>query len=842
MNGDGPKAILIVDDEAIIALAEKRTLERYGYAVLTATGGEAALAMLAEKPGIDLVLMDINLGAGMDGTQAAAEILTTYDLPVVFLSSHTEREVVAKTEGITSYGYICKNSGETVLLAGVRMAFKLFEKNLALRESERKYRYLIENSHDIIYTLTEDGVFSFVSAAWTALLGHPTAEVLGKAFSHFVHPADVPRCRAWFEHMLRDEGDRSGIEYQVRHADGSWRWHRTEGVPYRDAAGVLLGFEGVASDVTDRKRIEAAVQAERNLAQMYLDVAGTLFVVINREGFVTLINRRGCEILGRRREDILGRNWIDEFIPHATAPEVRRVFRTVMEGTLEPVEYFENSVIDAESREHYIAWHNTVLRDDAGMIIGALSSGEDISDRKRAEDALAESENNLKTVFDAIDESICFLDQQGTILAANKTFAARLGRTVADCQGTNVYALVAKETAEYRRGFLEQVCSTGKPVSFVDQRGDRWIHQNLYPVLNAAGQAVRVVIYATDITEQKRALDAEKVSATLYGTIFQVVPVGLTISDTEGKIFKNNPPASRMLGLSPEEHAKRSIDGREWRIIRKDGTPMPAGEYASTRALDEHRLVENVEMGIVKDTDDIVWINVSAAPVPLEGYGVVIAYNDITQRVVAEQRVVALLREKDVILKETHHRVKNNMGTISSLLHLQAESQESEALGDILNDAAGRVQSMMVLYDKLYRSEDFCDLGVKAYLEDLIAQLMALFEAGRRVRADLKLQDFPLASKKMALLGIILNELITNSMKYAFPRAQAGLISVSVYKRGSAVILEYADDGPGLPAPVNFKNSAGFGMQLIDLLVQQLGGRIDMPPGRGARFVIEFAV
>jgi CheY-like chemotaxis protein len=113
MNAENQKTILLVDDEAIIAMAEKMTLEKYGYKVITAHTGEEAVAAVRKTPAIDLVLMDINLGSGMDGPEAAALILKDRDLPVVFLSSHIEPEVVAKTEKITSYGYVVKNSSIT---------------------------------------------------------------------------------------------------------------------------------------------------------------------------------------------------------------------------------------------------------------------------------------------------------------------------------------------------------------------------------------------------------------------------------------------------------------------------------------------------------------------------------------------------------------------------------------------------------------------------------------------------------------------------------------------------------------------------------------------------------
>lgn len=126
-------------------MAEARSLERNGYQVLVAESGEAALALVGTGARIDLVLMDIDLGAGMDGTEAARRILALRDLPLVFLSAHTEPQVVEKTEGISSYGYIVKNSGETVLLASIRMAFRLFEARRELRNQESHYHSLFEN-------------------------------------------------------------------------------------------------------------------------------------------------------------------------------------------------------------------------------------------------------------------------------------------------------------------------------------------------------------------------------------------------------------------------------------------------------------------------------------------------------------------------------------------------------------------------------------------------------------------------------------------------------------------------------------------------------------------------
>ena len=147
------KMILLVEDEVFIALAEAQLLEDRGYAVITVNSGEEALKVVHTGPGIDLVLMDIDLGNGMDGTEAAERILEERDVPIVFLSSHTEPEIVEKTEKITSYGYVVKNSGDTVLLASIRMAFKLHRAHMDIRGREEELKSINEQYRNSIHEL-----------------------------------------------------------------------------------------------------------------------------------------------------------------------------------------------------------------------------------------------------------------------------------------------------------------------------------------------------------------------------------------------------------------------------------------------------------------------------------------------------------------------------------------------------------------------------------------------------------------------------------------------------------------------------------------------------------------
>ena len=190
MDDSGKKKVLLVEDEAIIAMNEKMVLERNGYSVLIAGNGDKAVRLATSDSGIDLVLMDIDLGKGMDGTEAARMILANRDLPIVFLSSHTEPEVVEKTEGITSFGYIVKNSGETVLLASIKMAFRLFDsrqrelaKEAALVQSQGRLLSIL-SAAPVGIGMVVNRVIVSVNAKLCDMTGYESDDLVGRSIEY----------------------------------------------------------------------------------------------------------------------------------------------------------------------------------------------------------------------------------------------------------------------------------------------------------------------------------------------------------------------------------------------------------------------------------------------------------------------------------------------------------------------------------------------------------------------------------------------------------------------------------------------------------------------------------
>jgi PAS domain S-box-containing protein len=197
---------------------------------------------------------------------------------------------------------------------------------------------------------------------------------------------------------------------------------------------------------------------------------------------------------------------------------------------------------------------------------------------------------------------------------------------------------IRKEAQSVFANFLEEIFK-GKNNAICDVsiscKDDNCLHVNLTGIISENKE--QCYITATDITERKNAEDDLRKNLAKYQVLIDTFPIAITISDKAGNIIETNEKAFELLALPREEHLKRKITGEDWKIIKTDGTIFPPDEYASVKALKENRLVENIEMGIVKSEDEITWINVTAAPVPIEEYGVLIAYNDITERKKADE-------------------------------------------------------------------------------------------------------------------------------------------------------------------------------------------------------------
>ncbi len=276
----------------------------------------------------------------------------------------------------------------------------------------------------------------------------------------------------------------------------------------------------------------------------------------------------------------------------------------------------------------------------------------DVTQRALTEAALRDSLARLTALIDNLQQGVLFEDTARRVLYVNQAFCdlfnlpgpqAIIG---ADCAAAAQYAKsMFRDPEGFVQGIEARLAARETVHNEVLHLADGRVWERDYvPILLNAACHGYLWLYR-DVTERMQAQETLRISLEKYRVLFEIFPLGITIGDAQGHILEVNRASERLLNLPASQHSARRIDDPAWHILRPDGTRMPPEEFAGVRALREQRLIENVEMGVVRPDDTIVWLNVNAAPIPLEGYGVAIAYNDITERLQAQR---ALQQERDL--------------------------------------------------------------------------------------------------------------------------------------------------------------------------------------------------
>ncbi len=322
-------------------------------------------------------------------------------------------------------------------------------------------------------------------------------------------------------------------------------------------------------------------------------------------------------------------------------------------------------------------------------------------------------------------------------------------------------------------------------------------------------------------------------------TLLLAIPDLIWLKDKDGVYLACNTMFERFFGAAVKDIIGKTdydfVDKELADFFREnDRRAMVAGKPTSneewiTFADDGHRaMLDTIKTPMYDNTGHLI--------------GVLGIGRDITERKFSDEKIQNLLLEKELLLKEVHHRIKNNMNTIKGLLTLQLSAEDNPTAAASLRDAESRVQSMIMLYDRLYCTENFRELSVKDYLQPLTEEITGSFIDRAKIEIKTDIEDFILNINKLTPLGIIVNELLTNMMKYAFTGRDHGTIIMSVSMIDNHVVIKVQDDGVGIPEAVSLQNTRGFGLELVNMLTEQIGGVIRIERGEGTTFVLEFDV
>ncbi len=974
MKVDYKKRLLLVEDEILIALGKQIELEKYGYSVLTVNTGEKAIDISKGKKDIDLILMDIDLGKGIDGTEAAEIILKNRNLPIVFLSSHTEPEVVEKTEKITSYGYVVKGSSITVCDASIKMAFKLFDANRKSEAHRQNLSTTLNSIGDAVIATDTKGIVTKINpvaeklTGWNVerAYGMPLTDIFKIVNTETRKPVQNPVnkvledgnivglanhtvliAKDGREYQIADsaspiidnEGEITGVvlvfrnvteEYKIQKElkdsetklkeaqclakIGNWDLDLITGklywsneiyrifdinpkqfsadfeaflktihpddrdfvndaytksvknkTPYNinhrlllknglgkivneccetyyDEKGKPIRSVGTVQDITYRKKVEDELKESTNMLN---DVLNTIPVRVfwkDLDGVYLGCNKLFAQDAGRSTpEEVIGNT--DYNMGWAERAELyRKDDRNVIKSGQPKINY-EELVPTPESKFNWVNTSKIPLRNDEGLIYGMLGTYENITKRKEMERSLSEANSIINR-----SPIVAFLwknKKNWPVEFVTKNVEKLFGYTSQEFMEEKIFYSNIIHISDFKR-VAEEVNSFSQkegvksfphePYRIITKnKVTKWVSDTTYIRRNSRGIITHYEGIITDITNQMEVEEKLRLSELRYKSIFQKNHAVILLIDPDtAKIADANSAACRYYGWTYEEIISKKIT---------DINVMKPKELYSSIKLVLKEKQNHFFFRHRMASDEIRDVEVYTGLINIKKQKLLYSLiHDITDRKIAENKLNHQLLEKEIILKEVHHRIKNNLASVGSLLTLQAQSATNPEVQSALQDAIGRVNSMHVLYEKLIITDNYKVTSVREYLTNLIDDIINMFSESIEITVEKQIDDFGLDPKRLVPVGIIINELLTNIMKYAFIGKTSGLIKIIVKEKQGNVSLTVQDNGIGLPEEFDIDTENGFGLMLIKLLTEQLNGSFKIDNHIGTKSTLKFSI
>jgi PAS domain S-box-containing protein len=479
-------------------------------------------------------------------------------------------------------------------------------------------------------------------------------------------------------------------------------------------------------------------------------------------------------------------------------------------------------------------WGETIKLHKSAQV-QVIELGKEITERKRVEGALQESEDQFRSLFEYSNDAIFIHDDSGHMLNVNQRAVALLGYTREELLLRATTDYHPPEVLDGAMVAFRELMKSGH-VRFESKFGKK-DGSTIDVSLSVREVGIKVFqAIVSDITERKLAEEALHRSREEFKELFEDAPVGYHELDKKGNIVRVNDTELRMLGYTAEELLQQPV----WTIMadqelsrlavfaKLEGhvVPSQAFERVACRK-DGSTLAVMIEDRVLRGEDGSI-------------VGLRSVLQDITMRKLADEQLRRSLEEKEVLLREVHHRVKNNLNVISSLLNLQSLAIQTpeEALAAFRN-SRDRIMSMALVHEELYNSRSHARVDMNEYVENLTRHLLQAYGSGDDIHLKAEAVGIVLGVDTAIPCGLILNELITNALKYAFPKGGAGDIHVLLRTVDDGFLeLSVSDNGIGFSE--GYETRGTLGLSLVQMLTEQLDGTLDFSTGNGTRCVIRF--
>jgi PAS domain S-box-containing protein len=615
--------------------------------------------------------------------------------------------------------------------------------------------------------------------------------------------------------------------------DSRFQAFSTEEVNFLNFLGTLLAYA-----IAERQK-EQQLEFKEEQARMILEGIKDGYYEVDLKGNFTYLNPSLAKAWGKQPGDLLGRNY-REFLDEEIISRVFRVFNEVY-NTGSPASGLELKVSGVNGQLHRVELSVSLLKGEKGDPAGFYGIVHDITERVRIENELRQANARFSSLLEALPDVIYFKDLEGRNLIINRAMEEMTGLKREEILSKTDSEIFPPDLAAQCLESDQKVLAEKKIFRFFEKTVNpdgqsRYFETIKAPVFDRAGNITGIVGISRDITEKKLAEMALAEQKELLQTVLDSAEDLIFVLDRDYQILLFNKVAERFFGLS-----QKDLKGKSFNEI------YPGEGWSGA----ENRFDRVIKGDVVKEDVEINYrgrnLVLSVTEVPLhnekgEIYAICGIARDITRRVELEKNLESSLREKEVLLREIHHRVKNNMQVISSLLNLQAHYVNHPEFTSIIKECQNRIRSMALVHEHLYQSKNLASINFADYLNKLIIHLYNAHRVRQeKIALEFETEDLYLEIGLAIPLGLLASELISNSFKHAFPGERRGKVRVSLKPLSSSFYqLEVSDNGVGLPNELNLKESKTFGMQLVSLLSEQIEAKIDVERSGGTKFLVTF--
>jgi PAS domain S-box-containing protein len=614
--------------------------------------------------------------------------------------------------------------------------------------------------------------------------------------------------------------------------------------------GLATGFLRQARDevLTEQERIQRALGAELwRSGQALRDAQETAWALLNApadpmlllDPDVTIVdlNEAAAQGLGKSRDELIGACALGMFPPEVAQHRRARLEQVVLSG--QPVRFEDQRAGRWFDQSVY------PIFDAQGEVVRVAVFARDVTERKRVEQRLRESEAQARALLEAATDAAVLMDLDATIVAHNQALAERLDRGTSELVGLCAFDLAPPDLAERRKATWNQVVRSGQPVRFEDQREGRWLDNRLYPVFDAQGEVAQIALFSRDITEYRHVAEALRKSELRYRTFFESVPVGVGVGTLDGRVLTCNEAMTEMTGYSREELNQ---------IKLADTYRDPDARAQLLEQLQASGSVHGFEAELVRKDGVPYWVSLTITPLTMDGEDVVLTLaEDITEQrqmerhLLLSERLAAVGRFAAGLAHEINSPLQAICNNLELVLDFDLQPGERQGYLDIVR------QEIEGLVEITQRALGFAQPGdgtrYPVKVADLVKRALELVDRQLRQAHVQATTDFPadlphvLVAPKQ--IGQVLLNLITNAVE-SMP--EGGHLRMSARVDGDMVALAVSDDGPPIPSEhfdrifesffTTKPEGTGLGLAISYRIVSQHGGTIRVENLRGDRGVV----